>query len=192
MDIKIRKAKISKSGLLEVSYIDQEGNDITMKGKNKCHNDLRVAFSRLVPYFADLTEQKEADRIDWSDLNTAENIELLRVLDVNGISMGSDDAFPIITLTGKRNLRSTQVLNLNSPGVDINSDTLEWPHVNEFDSEVQALIYEVKEYILNKKWEEQQMQIDFDANPDDPFAGVGTGIEDISIEIETPEVAEVA
>ena len=190
MEIKIRKAKISKNGILEVSYIDPEGNDITMKGKNKIHHDLRVAFSRLVPFFADLTEQKEADSIDWDNLESEENIELLRVLDVSGISFGSDDSFPVITMTGKRSLRSAQVLNLNSPGVDANSETLEWSHIDDFDIAVSAVKFEVKEYIINRKWEEIQLEINFDANPDDPFDQEGeTEYVDMPIEEPVPEVA---
>lgn len=65
-NISIKKAKLSKGGCVEATYFDAEGNEICLKGKNKCHNDLRVALSALVPYFADLTEQKEADRIDWA------------------------------------------------------------------------------------------------------------------------------
>lgn len=59
-DIKIKKAKLSKGGTIEASYIDADGNEIALKGKNKCHNDLRVAFAALVPYFTDLTEQKRS------------------------------------------------------------------------------------------------------------------------------------
>lgn len=88
MGIKIKKAKLGKGGIIEASYIDADGNEITIKGKNKCHNDLKVAFAGLVPYFADLTEQKEADSIDWRELESAANIDLLRKIDVTGISIG--------------------------------------------------------------------------------------------------------
>lgn len=77
-DIRIKKAKLSKGGCIEASYIDADGNEITLKGKNKCHNDLKVALAALVPYFADLTEQKEADNINWDNLESAENVDLLR------------------------------------------------------------------------------------------------------------------
>ena len=70
MDIKIKKAKIIKGGCVEATYTDIDGNEITIKGKNVCHNDLKVAASKLVPYFADLTEQKEADLIRWNNLES--------------------------------------------------------------------------------------------------------------------------
>lgn len=167
--MKIKKAKLSKGGTVEATYFDDEGNEITLKGKNKCHNDLKVAFARLVPYFADLTEQKEAERIDWDDLESAENIDTLRRLDVTGISIGGDDNNEFITLTGRRTLLTSRVLNLNSPGVEMNSETFEWPHIDDFDIAVQAIVYEVEQYILNRKWEVMQPALNFEGDPDDPF-----------------------
>ena len=141
-DIRIKKAKLSKGGCIEASYIDADGNEITLKGKNKCHNDLKVALAALVPYFADLTEQKEADNINWDNLESAENVDLLRKLDVTGLSIGGDDNNRIITMTGRRTLITSRILNLNSPGVEMESETFEWEHIDEFDLAVQNLIYE--------------------------------------------------
>ncbi len=169
MSIKIKKAKLSKGGTVEASYTDADGNEITLKGKNKCHNDLRVAFAALVPFFADLTEQKEADSIDWSDVENGANVDLLRKIDVTGISIGGDDNNRIVTLTGKRTLFTSRVLNLNAPGVEMDSETFEWSHIDDFDVAVQGLIYEVMEYIVNRKWEVVQAQLNFDGDPDDPF-----------------------
>ena len=94
MEIKIKKAKISKGGCVEAAYTDIYGNEIMLKGKNICHNDLKVATAKLVPYFADLTEQKESDFIDWKDLDSVENIDLLRKIEVTGVSMCSAFFFP--------------------------------------------------------------------------------------------------
>lgn len=171
-EIKIKKAKLCKGGCVEVSYIDTDGNEVTLKGKNKCHNDLRVAFAALVPYFADLTEQKEADRIDWDNLGSAENVDLLRNMDVTGVSIGGDNNNRIVTMSGNRKLFTSRILNLNAPGVEMESETFEWGHVDDFDIMLSGVIYEVKEYVLNRKWEVVQAELSFDGNPDDPFAGV--------------------
>ncbi len=167
-EIKIKKAKVSKGGCVEASYIDADGNEITLKGKNKCHNDLRVAFAALVPFFADLTEQKEADSIDWTELESGGNVDLLRRLDVTGISVGGDNNNRFITMTGKRTLITSRILNLNAPGVEMDSETFEWSHIDDFDVAVENVLYEVKEYILNRKWEVAQTSL-FDGDPDDPF-----------------------
>ena len=71
--MKIRKAKLAKGGTVEASYVDDDGNEFAFKGKNVAHKDLRNRLSALVPYFADLTEQKEADSIDWLNLDSEEN-----------------------------------------------------------------------------------------------------------------------
>lgn len=172
MEIKIKKAKLSKGGTVETSYTDVDGNEIMLKGKNKCHNDLRVAFARLVPFFADLTEQKEADSIDWNDIESAANVELLRKMDVTGISIGGDDNNPIITMTGKRTLFTSRILNLNAPGVEMNSESFEWGHVDDFDVAIQEVLYEVKEYVISRKWEVIQPELNFDGNSEDPFGDV--------------------
>lgn len=170
MEIKIKKAKLSKGGTVEASYTDADGNEITLKGKNQCHNDLRVAFARLVPFFVDLTEQKEADSIDWAELESASNVDLLRRMNVTGISIGGDYNNRIVTMTGKRTLFTSRILNLNAPGVEMDSESFEWSHIDEFDIALSAVIYEVKEYIINRKWEVVQAELNFDGNPDDPFA----------------------
>lgn len=170
MDIKIKKAKINRNGTVEASYTDAEGNEVVFKGKNKCHNDLRAAFACLIPFFADLTEQKEADRIDWDNPQGENNVDLLRKIDVTGISIGGDDSNRIITLTGRRTLFTSQILNLNSPGVEMDSEIFEWMHIDEFDMAVQAVLFEVGEYLFNRKWEVVQLEMNFDADPDDPFA----------------------
>ena len=171
--VKVKKAKLCKGGSVEASYTDQDGNEITIKGKNKCHNDLRVALAQLVPFFADITEQKEADSIDWNNLDSAGNTDLLRKLEVTGVSVGGDDNNQIVTITGKRTLFTSRILNLNSPGIELDSETFDWRHTADFDIAVQGFFYEVEQYIVNRKWEVVQAEFDFDGNPDDPFAGAG-------------------
>ena len=183
MEIKVKKAKISKGGRVEASYTDVDGNEITLKGKNVCHNDLKVATAKLIPYFADLTEQKESDFINWKDLDSVENIDLLRKIEVTGVSIGGDDMNPIVTLTGKRTLNTSKGLNINTPGVELNSETLDWIHIDDFDVAVQGFFYEVGLYITDRKWQVVQSEINFDVDPDDPFAVVRPA-EDIPIEEE--------
>lgn len=169
MDIKIKKAKLSRSGTVEAVYIDSDGNEIALKGTNKCHNDLRVAFSRLVPFFTDLTEQKEAGMINWDNLDGEETVDALRKMDVTGLSIGGSNENPFITMTGRRTLNTSRILNLNAPGVEMNSETFEWEHIDDFDIAVQAVVFEVHEYIVNRKWEVAQMEFDFGGDEGDPF-----------------------
>lgn len=48
MAIKLKKAKISKSGCLEASYIDEDGNKVSLEGKYPVHIDLKVRLKQLV------------------------------------------------------------------------------------------------------------------------------------------------
>ena len=188
-DIKIRKAKIAKGGTVEASFYDRDGNDITLKGKNICHPDLKAAFAGLVPFLADLTEQKEADRIDWYNLDDAETVESLRYLEVTGFSISEDDVNPMVTLIGKRTLRTSKVLNLCAPATALNTDTESYERCTELDTALQVCIYEVEQYITERKWQIKQAELNFD-NPDDPFAAA-TPTDDVSLP-ESQEAEHVA
>lgn len=172
MDIKIKKAKLTKSSTIEATYIDEDGNEITIKGKNTVHVDLKSRLAALIPYFADLTEQKEADRYDWDNPDSQENIDLMRRLDVTGVSLGGDDNCPIATLTGRRTLMSSKVLNLNTPPTDLDADDSGWVRAEDFRFAIDAFFYEVVLYITEKKWSIKQTEFDFE-NTDDPFANAG-------------------
>lgn len=172
MEIKIKKAKLTKGGTIEATYIDEEGNEITLKGKNTVHVDLKARLAALIPYFAELTEQKEADRYDWVNPDSETNLDLLRRLDVSGVSLGGDDNCPIATLTGRRTLMSSKVLNLNTPPTDLNADDSGWPRADDFRFAIDAFFYEVKEYITKRKWAIKQIEFDFE-NEEDPFANAG-------------------
>lgn len=172
MEIKIKKAKLTKGGTIEATYIDEDGNEITLKGKNTVHTDLKTRLAALIPYFADLTEQKEADRYDWDDPDSQENIDLMRRLDVTGVSLGGDDNCPIATLTGRRTLMSSKVLNLNTPPTDLDADDSGWVRAEDFRFAIDAFFYEVQQYITEKKWSVKQAEFDFENN-DDPFANAG-------------------
>ncbi len=182
--IKLRKAKLVKGGTVEASFYDQDGNDITLKGKNICHADLITAFAGLVPFLADLTEQKEADHIDWDNLDNAETVESLRYLEVTGFSVTDDDVNPMVTLIGKRTLRTSKVLNLCAPATALTAVTESYERCEELDTALQVCIYEVMQYITERKWQVKQNELNFD-NPEDPFAEA-TPTEDVPL----PEAAE--
>ncbi len=149
--------------------MDEDGNEITIKGKNPAHVDLKTRLTELIPYFAELTEQKEADRYDWDNPSTQENIDLMRRLDVTGVSMGGDDSNPIATITGRRTLMTSKVLNLNTPPTELNSDDGGWIRADDFRFAIDAFFYEVEQYILERKWAVRQTEFNFD-NEDDSFA----------------------
>lgn len=173
MEIKVKKAKLTKSNTIEATYIDEDGNEITLKGKNIVHPDLKARLAELTPYFADLTEQKEAEKYDWGNPDSDDNKELMRRLGVTGVSLGGDNNCPIATLTGHRTLMSSKVLNLNTPPTDLESDESGWEFADDFRFAINAFFYEVEQYILERKWSVKQAELNFE-NEDDPFANAGT------------------
>jgi hypothetical protein len=188
--IQIKKAKLTKTNCIEATYIDLDGNEISLKGNNIVHNDLKVRLANLVPYFAELTEQKEADRIDWTDLESSENVELLRKLEVTSVTQNCENLYPIVVLTGKRCLLTQKVLNLNTPATSLDLED-GYVHCVDLNDAVRAFFYEVEMYITQRKWGVIQQEIDFE-NEDDPFAGAPTATDDlppIESQEEVPEHA---
>lgn len=185
MDIKIKKAKLTKGGTVEATYIDEDGNEISFKGKNIVHVDLKTRLAALTPFFAEMTEQKEADTYDWNNPESESNTDLMRRLDVSGVSLGGDDNCPIATITGRRTLMSSKVLNLNTPPTDLNADDSGWLRADDLRFAIDAFFFEVKEYITERKWAVKQTEFDFE-NEDDPFANVGVTADVTSITEEAP------
>ncbi len=172
-NMKVNKVKLIKSGCLEVHYID-EGNFITLKGINQAHPDMKAAMKRLVPFLCDITEQREADKYDWSDSECEYNEDLLKYLDVSGITISGEDSFEAVTITGRRSLSSTRkVLNLNTPQISLDADEDDYVHLSELQEAVDAVLEEAKLYVKEHKYGVIQQEFNFEASADDPFAGNG-------------------
>jgi hypothetical protein len=177
MSIQIKRAKLTKTGCIEATYVDLDGNEILLKGNNIAHNDLKVSLANLVPYFAELTEQKECDLIDWNNLERAENVELLRKIEVTSVVQNCENLYPIVVLTGKRCLQTQKVLNLNTPATSLDIED-GYVHCDDLRDAVNAFFYEVELYITSRKWGVIQQEIEFE-NDEDPFAGAPTATDDL-------------
>lgn len=170
--MKISKARLTKGGSLEVSFVDDDGNDITMKGKNPVHEDLKKRLNDLIPYFAELTEQREVPMIDWADLESEENENLLHRISVTGVTIKGEAECRQCVMTGKRTLSTSKVLNLCSPLTGFDYETETYERCDDFRDAVDAFLYEAEAYVKDKKWSVVHPEINFDGNPDDPFGNV--------------------
>ena len=168
--MKINKAKLIRNSRLEVSYFDQEGNEVVVKGVNEVHPDLKNAMKRLVPFFCELTEQKEADKLDWLNPESDDNKELTKMLDVTGVKIsGGDDSFENVILSGRRTLSVTnKILTLNTPSINLDGEAEEYNRLSELQEAVDAVLEEAKLYIKDRKFAVVQLEMDF--NKEDPFA----------------------
>jgi len=169
----IRKVKLIKNGCLEVAYIDDEGNDVDLKGANPAHQDLKDAMKRLVPFLVDLTEQKEAEHYLWENPESEANTELIRHLDVNGVTISGSDAFVSCVLSGRRTLSVTnKVLCLNTPPITLDEESENYERLSELNEAVDAVIEEAKLYVSEHKYSVVQTTIDFEGT-DNPFGNDG-------------------
>lgn len=172
MELEITKVKLAKNGVLEVNYTDEDNNDVTLKGSNPVHKDLKDALAKLVPYLMDLTEQKEAESYDWKHPNCEKNQKLLNKLTVTGVTLSGGDTYEGCVLVGKRTLMTNKVLNLIAPNTGFDSEQEQYSRCEDLRDAVNEVLYEAELYILEKKWSVVQQEMNFD-NPDDPFAGGG-------------------
>lgn len=169
----IKKAKLIKNGCLEVSYTDGEGNDITLKGANPVHSDLKDAMKALVPFLCDLTEQKEAEKYDWDNPESEANVELIRRMDVKGVTISGADSFVSCVLSGSRTLTVTnKVLCINTPAITLDEEAENYERLPELNQAVDAVIEEAKLYINEHKYSIVQTEMNFEGT-DNPFGDEG-------------------
>lgn len=165
----IKKAKMIKNGCLEVAYIDDEGNEVVLKGANPVHQDLKDAMKRLVPFLCDLTEQKEADKYDWEHPESEANAELIRRMDVAGVTIRGSYS----VLSGRRTLVVTnKVLSLNTPPITFDENAENYKRLSELNEAVDAVIEEAKLYVIEHKYSVVQTSMQFEGT-DDPFGDDG-------------------
>lgn len=174
----IKKAVLSGRQLTVVyteTYPEGE-KDITVKSEIPAHKDCTDAFKKLVPHFILLTEMKESDRV--SHLAAKVGIDNIREEDefknaeVYGIKLGkSDSNITTVIMMGERFLQSGGSVTFNSLAQDLESSggEFEYPYINELNLAVQAVLYEVKEYLFNGKYAIIQKEINFEASADAPF-----------------------
>ena len=161
--MEILKAKITKDNTLVATYKDENGTT-TVEGKNLVTNDLKRAFSMLVPHMAFLCEQKEAEnRLSLDEL--PDNIET--ILEVTGYTVGGDGDSKGVTVTGKRFLKSSKVLNLNTPFTKFNDENEQYDFQFELEQAIEQCDFEVREYLFNKKWKVVQQEFSFEDTPAD-------------------------
>ena len=161
----ILKAKVTKDNTLEAMFKNENGDTVTIDGKNIVHKDLTAAFTALIPHFAFLCEQRESYMIDiMPDLPDT----IYENLEVTGYSVGGSDSSEGATLTGKRFLKSSKILNLNSPFTMFSNENEEYKYAFELHEVIQNCNFEVEKYLFEKKWAivQQDLPFDGDANSD--------------------------
>lgn len=175
------KIQLTRQNTLNVTYKTEDGDIVDFKGGNVVHKDLRQAIHALIPHLAIITEQREAynrnlkqvqaDRITDEDINS-----VYKRLDVDCVNFSDDENEA--SLCGCRLLTTAGVVKLQTPSIRLTDDE-GYTYHDELAADLEAVKYEAKAYIEEKKWGIKQAEIDF--KDVDPFKKVEAG--------EVPEVS---
>ena len=156
------KIQITKQGTLNVTYKNEDGDLIQYQGANIVHKDLKEAMLALVPHLALITEQREAHNKSLSKLReykiTDEGDNVFKRLSVDAISLSNGGSK--VSISGSRILTSKGVISLTTPNINIEEGE-DYEYCNDLALDIDAVKYEAKEYIEQRKWGVKQAEIDF-------------------------------
>jgi hypothetical protein len=175
------KIQLTRQNTLNVTYKTDDGDVIDFKGGNVVHKDLRQAIHALIPHLAVITEQREAQNRNLkqvqSDRITDDNINsVYKRLDVDCVNFCDDEGEA--SLSGLRILTTGGIVKLTTPSIRL-TDEESYTYHNELAADIEAVKYEAKAYIEDKKWGIKQSEIAFES----PFEGVeAQDVPEVSIE----------
>jgi len=169
MNITIKQASIKNSLFLAYKYdqyVKNAKKSASESSDAPIHDDLRNAFSALIPHFAFICEEiKESDcrdRLDSPDDDLPEEHFLLKYK-VQGFTIGGQGDSEGVTISGSKKLESGKYLNLNTPFLKF-EDYQDYPFMAELRESIDILKSEVYEYLEGKQAppKQQEMQLEDD------------------------------
>lgn len=160
--MEFQKIQVTKQGTLNVTYKNGDGDIIQFTGANIIHKDLKEAMQALIPHLAMITEQREAYKMTLGRLReqriTDETDNVYKRLTVDSVSFSNGEQR--VSLTGCRILTKTGVISLSTPTVNL-EDNEDYEYSDDIALDIDAVKYEAKAYIEEKKWGVKQAEIDF-------------------------------
>lgn len=157
--MEFNKVSLTDKYTLNATYVNADGDTITLSGCNAVHPDLLNAFRALVPHLALLTEQREAFEKTLSALEEEKENKgkdnVYKRIGVTSVTIGKED----VILFGQRVTDNGEVIKLVSPKVNLDSSIYEYN--NSLSLAVEGLKYEAKLYVKEKKWKYIQTTLDF-------------------------------
>lgn len=166
------KIQLTKQNTLTVVYKNGDGDVITFVGANIVHKDLKEAMNALIPHLALVTEQREAYGRTLSDVQgdriTDEGQDsVFKRFTCDTVSLSNAERE--VSISGVRILLKTGIVNLSTPKIDLESDE-DYEYHDDLSLDIDAVKYEVKAYIEEKKWGVKEASIKFDDIT--PFNGI--------------------
>lgn len=167
------KIQVTKQGTLNCTYKNEDGDVITFVGANIIHRDLKEAMQAIIPHLALITEQREAHNMTLAKLReqriTDNEDNIFKRLNVESLSFSNGEQR--VSITGNRILSRAGVISLTTPNVGLEDDEqYEWN--NDLALDIDAVKYEAKAYIDERKWGVKEASLDFrDVDPFKAEAG---------------------
>lgn len=166
--MEFQKIQLTKQNTLTVTYKNGDGDVINFTGANIVHKDLREAMNALIPHLSIITEQREAYNRTLKEVQgdriTDEGIKsVYKRFTVDTVSFSNNERK--VSLSGVRLLTTAGVVQLSTPQIDTEEDE-NYQYHNELAIDVEAVKYEAKEYIEQRKWGVKEASLEFkDVDP---------------------------
>ena len=166
--MEFQKIQLTKQNTLTVTYKNGDGDVINFTGANIVHKDLRDAMNALIPHLSIITEQREAYNRTLKEVQgdriTDDGIKsVYKRFTVDTVSFTNNERK--VSLSGVRLLTTAGVVQLSTPQIDTEEDE-NYQYHNELAIDVEAVKYEAKEYIEQRKWGVKEASLEFkDVDP---------------------------
>ena len=166
--MEFQKIQLTKQNTLTVTYKNGDGDVINFTGANIVHKDLRDAMNALIPHLSIITEQREAYNRTLKEVQgdriTDEGIKsVYKRFTVDTVTFSNSERK--VSLSGVRLLTTAGVVQLSTPQIDTEDDE-NYQYHNELAIDVEAVKYEAKEYIEQRKWGVKEASLEFkDVDP---------------------------
>lgn len=166
--MEFQKIQLTKQNTLTVTYKNGDGDVINFTGANVVHKDLKDAMNALVPHLSIITEQREAYNRTLKEVQgdriTDDGIKsVYKRFTVDTVTFSNNERK--VSLSGVRLLTTAGVVQLSTPQIDTEEDE-NYQYHDELAIDVEAVKYEAKEYIEQRKWGVKEASIEFrDVDP---------------------------
>lgn len=167
MEVKIKKATLNGRSL-KVTYTQTQNtpmgeisDDVTVNCGALVHDDLLAVFGRLKVHFAILCDLREAIANEvYMPLD-----EYMQLVDfdnvyISGISLSGSMESESVEIMGGKTAKG-RCINMTSPKSRRDSS---YQYTEELFEAMEAVDFEIKEYLFNEKYAIKQMELDFDAD----------------------------
>lgn len=157
------KIQLTKQNTLNATYKNGDGDVIQFTGANIVHKDLKDALNALIPHLAIITEQREVynrslEDVQGDRITDEGDNSVYKRFTCDSVSLTNNERE--VSLSGVRILLKTGIVSLQTPRIDLESED-DYEYFNELSLDIDAVKYEAKAYIEEKKWGVKQAEIEF-------------------------------